>query len=307
MLKIRLNSVNKTGLALFIFFFTAAALSAVNYPLIIKLENNDPLFRQLNTEIEAFYFNLAKNPEFSEINLYSYIIKEKDSIFSIASRLNLTYDTIASLNRIPDPSSLKPGTELVLPSGQGLFLPENGKYEFEKYMLSWRDKAGKKMLIRLAQGEKTETFYFLPGERFLAAERAFFLGILFRFPLPEGYISSEFGYRKDPFSGKNSFHRGIDIAAPENTDVYAARAGTVSFVGKNPVYGNYIIITHENNYETIYGHLNKIFVELNQKVNSAIIIGKVGATGKTTGYHLHFEIKYKGENRDPLMLLPKSK
>jgi murein DD-endopeptidase MepM/ murein hydrolase activator NlpD len=135
-------------------------------------------------------------------------------------------------------------------------------------------------------------------------ERAYFLNILFRFPLSEGRLSSGYGPRKNPFTGHPEFHQGIDIAAPFGTDVVAARDGVVSLIGVDPVLGRYIQLLHEGGYETIYGHLSNVTVSLKQQIGSGMILGKVGSTGYSTGPHLHFEIRRKGKSKNPSSLLP---
>jgi len=108
-----------------------------------------------------------------------------------------------------------------------------------------------------------------------------------------GRLSSKFGNRVDPVSKRrNSFHKGIDISAPEGTPVYAAENGTVIEAGyKKNGYGNLIVIKHGNDIATYYGHLSKIIISSGDKVSKGGLIGKVGSTGKSTGPHLHFEIR----------------
>ena len=170
-------------------------------------------------------------------------------------------------------------------------------------MKSWRPENSTAGSLKVKAGKREEVFFFLPGEKFHSVERAFFLGVLFRFPIPRGIISSYFGSRKSPITGGHSFHNGIDIAAPHGTDVLASREGIVTRTATDPVYGKYIVIKHDNDYETLYGHLSESFVELHQRVNSGMIIAKVGSTGLSTGPHLHFEIFRDGQSRDPVLLL----
>jgi murein DD-endopeptidase MepM/ murein hydrolase activator NlpD len=109
--------------------------------------------------------------------------------------------------------------------------------------------------------------------------------------------------RQNPVTGNTSFHQGLDLAAPQGTPVYAAQNGTVSEQGADPIYGNYIIITHNNNWISLYGHLSTIETSLYQQVNSGTLIGRVGSTGQSTGPHLHFELRQNGVSRDPQRLL----
>ena len=126
--------------------------------------------------------------------------------------------------------------------------------------------------------------------------------MLFRFPLPDGYITSRFGERKSPISGEYHFHTGLDIAAVQGTDILAARAGIVFFKGFDKTLGNHIILKHEGGFLSVYGHLLDIDVTLNQEVYSGMVIGHVGNTGLSTGPHLHFEIKKEGIQRSCRMV-----
>jgi murein DD-endopeptidase MepM/ murein hydrolase activator NlpD len=104
-----------------------------------------------------------------------------------------------------------------------------------------------------------------------------------------------------------AYHAGIDLAAPQGTDVYAAREGRVTESGTSKVLGEYVVIAHDGNWSTVYGHLSKRLVRLNDKVESGMIIGKVGSTGESTGPHLHFEVRSQGQPRDPEQLIPQRK
>lgn len=110
----------------------------------------------------------------------------------------------------------------------------------------------------------------------------------------EGVLTSAYGVRW----GRN--HNGIDIGADMGADVYAADGGVVTYADVCQGYGNYIIIDHQNGYQTAYGHLNEILVTNGEAVTQGQLIGKVGNTGNSTGPHLHFEIKADGSFLDPL-------
>lgn len=116
----------------------------------------------------------------------------------------------------------------------------------------------------------------------------------------DGTISSQYGKRNDPFSNKKKFHAGIDIAAKKGTPVYASSTGEVKISAlNNGGYGNLIVIDHGNTITTWYGHLNERLVKENQKVKKGDLIGKVGSTGRSTGPHLHFEIRKGSDSLDP--------
>ena len=113
-------------------------------------------------------------------------------------------------------------------------------------------------------------------------------------------ISSYYGYRKNPVTGDNQFHRGIDIAVPEGTEVYASQDGIVTTAEYNDEYGNYIVIEDSNGFVTKYAHLQSINVTAGQTVKHGAVIGKTGNTGSSTGSHLHLECLASGEYYNPL-------
>jgi len=140
---------------------------------------------------------------------------------------------------------------------------------------------------------------FLALARFRAARSAIDLAPIHK---PMGAltrVSSGFGNRKDPFTGGRAFHSGIDFPAPRGTAVLSAGYGKVSFVGEKSGYGNVVEITHSNGLITRYGHLSAFLVKEGQIVDTGTPIAKVGSTGRSTGPHLHFEVRRKDVAVDP--------
>lgn len=124
-------------------------------------------------------------------------------------------------------------------------------------------------------------------------------------PLGGGYrTTSPYGWRTDPVTGKGSdFHKGVDLAVAEGTPVTAAAAGVVRRAGYNRSYGNYLRILHENGDETLYAHLQYLFVRAGEPVTMGQTLGTVGQTGNATGPHLHFELLHEGVRYDPTQVL----
>jgi murein DD-endopeptidase MepM/ murein hydrolase activator NlpD len=115
-----------------------------------------------------------------------------------------------------------------------------------------------------------------------------------------GYITSYFGYRKNPFNKLQSdFHPGIDIACAFGTRIYAAASGTVTTAGYCSGYGNEVVINHSNGIQTIYGHNSKLCVHIGQVIQKGDLISLSGSTGSSTGPHLHFEIRKNKTAIDP--------
>lgn len=119
-------------------------------------------------------------------------------------------------------------------------------------------------------------------------------------PLPSRYrISSGFGNRRDPFGGASAFHSGIDFAAPSGTSVLAAGDGQVSFAGPRNGYGNLVEINHGGGIVSRYAHLSAILVRVGQQISTGDLIAKVGSTGRSTGPHLHFEVRRNDSAQNP--------
>ncbi len=119
-------------------------------------------------------------------------------------------------------------------------------------------------------------------------------------PVREGYISSYFGERMDPFNGEEAFHRGIDFASEAGTDVLAVAAGIVTFAGPREGYGYLVEINHGNGYVTRYGHAARTLVSVGDEVERGQAVAIVGSTGRSTGPHVHFEVVKDGHQINPM-------
>ena len=118
----------------------------------------------------------------------------------------------------------------------------------------------------------------------------------------QGTLSSGYGYRY--IFGSTSFHRGIDISAPQGTAIHAGQAGTVIFSGDQGSYGNLVIVDHGNGFQSYYAHNTKLLVNKGDVVQKNQVIAACGMTGRATGNHCHFEVHYKGQVVDPMNYLP---
>ncbi|MFP4686727.1 MAG: peptidoglycan DD-metalloendopeptidase family protein [bacterium] len=116
----------------------------------------------------------------------------------------------------------------------------------------------------------------------------------------EGWVSSPYGYRQHPMGGRGrSHHDGVDLAAWHGSPVRATAAGEISFTGWNGGYGKTVNVKHKFGYETLYGHLSEITVKRGQQVKKGDVIGKIGSTGRSTGSHLHYEVRVNDKPLDP--------
>ncbi len=122
-------------------------------------------------------------------------------------------------------------------------------------------------------------------------------------PLDYYYISSRYGKRRDPVNKRWAVHYGLDMAASKKSPVYVTAPGKVTFVGWKGNYGNFIMVDHGNGIETRYGHLHKTLVKKGDTVDYRTKIGLVGSTGRSTGAHLHYEVRVNGTNVDPFKFI----
>ena len=137
---------------------------------------------------------------------------------------------------------------------------------------------------------------FLP----LTVDRIAFL------PLEQGQVSSVFGYRSDPLTGEDSFHQGLDIAAEYGKPIHALFFGVVKETGSGGSYGNYIIINHGDGLEVMYAHCSEVVAAEGAIIRAGEVVAKVGSTGRSSGNHLHVEIKKDGTAHDPSYIVPLS-
>lgn len=122
-------------------------------------------------------------------------------------------------------------------------------------------------------------------------------------PVKGTALSSAYGVRTHPITGKADFHTGVDLAQGMGQKINAALAGEVKDAGKNDIYGNYLLIKHANGVETFYGHCKTLKVKKGQEVKQGQQIATVGSTGMSTGPHLHFEVRVSGKTIDPMKYL----
>jgi murein DD-endopeptidase MepM/ murein hydrolase activator NlpD len=122
-------------------------------------------------------------------------------------------------------------------------------------------------------------------------------------PVLEGYISSPFGGRADPFDGHEAVHRGVDIAGQMGSEVLAVATGVVTRAGPASGYGNLVEINHGSGYSTRYGHNQEVLVTVGDTVTRGQLIARMGSTGRSTGPHVHFEVLRNGQQVDPLLFI----
>ena len=119
-------------------------------------------------------------------------------------------------------------------------------------------------------------------------------------PVSKGWISSVFGWRNDPLTGKRAFHEGIDFAGRASSEVVAAAAGVVVWSGKRWGFGNTVEVNHGNGYSTLYAHNEKNLVKVGETVKKGQVLARLGSTGRSSGPHVHFEVRRNGKAVNPM-------
>ncbi|MDR2731326.1 MAG: peptidoglycan DD-metalloendopeptidase family protein [Treponema sp.] len=235
-----------------------------------------------------------------------YRVKRGDSVSAIAQKFGVSVGAIIASNEIRNARTLQEGALLRIPNIDGIPYQIKKGDSLSKIAVSFSVPLEVILDVNDIKSDvlKAGETLFIPGARMNDMDLRLSLGELFIYPVQSKYITSNYGMRKDPISGGLNFHTGLDLRADIGTTVVAALDGVVSVTAENWLYGRHIIISHDNGYKTLYGHLNSFSVKQGERVARGKKIGESGNTGYSTGPHLHFTI-YDKNNKlvNPLDLL----
>ena len=229
-----------------------------------------------------------------------HLVEEGDTLWGLSRKYKVPLKSIAQANRIKLTKRLQIGEKLLIPgtsTQDAWYFVKAGDTLWNisrRYNVELKDLQRVNAIssprhlqigtrIRIPNGEELSTFTNP-----------------LRVPL---VVTSKYGYRPHPVTGRYQMHEGIDFRAATGTRVYASRAGKVIFAGRKGGYGKVVGIEHDNDFTTWYGHLSRIRVKTGQWVSQGKVIGLSGNTGISTGPHLHFEIRYKGRSEKPSQYL----
>lgn len=281
---------------------------------------NEAIIRETISQVEdteslVEHLERAENAEFAQSELQSltyitYRIRPGDMIGKIAEQHSVSTDTLVSVNDIKSTRTIQVGEYIKIPSEKGILYTVkkdgetpasiSGKYGVDAERCAFVNNVS--MDTKLSAGNSL----FIPGAEMDSMTLAQINGDLFRRPIHGRYrLTSYFGWRPSPFTGKRSWHGGLDMACPAWTPIYAGMDGRVAEIGYNRTYGNYVVINHSAGYKTLYGHMvvRSADVKVGQYVTTGTIIGRVGSTGASTGNHVHFTVYKNGRMINPLSLM----
>jgi murein DD-endopeptidase MepM/ murein hydrolase activator NlpD len=244
-----------------------------------------------------------RNEITGKIEYSKYKVKNKDTISTVAKKFGLSEDTIILTNYVRK-SRFMNGITLIIPNQNGRLITVNNNDSVFKianrYGVAWEKIADVNDLK--SENIVSGTKIFIPESRMTDSEKEKYYdnnNKSYIWPL-KGIITSPFGLRLDPFTLTYDYHTGLDIGGNSyGTPVKSINDGNVLVTGFDDIYGNYIVIRHNNGIVSKYCHLSKINVKTGSKVTLGQIIGNIGSSGRSTGAHLHFEILKNGKLMNP--------
>lgn len=236
----------------------------------------------------------------SAAGVQQHLVQKGDTLWGISRKYKVSLKSIVQTNKVKSPQRLQIGKKLLIPgttTQEAWYFVKAGdtlSSIAHRYNVEWKD-------LQTINGiSSPRNLQIGTRIRIPNGEDLFTFANPLRVPL---VVTSRYGYRPHPVTGRSQFHEGIDFRAATGTRVYASRSGRVIFAGRKGGYGKIVGIEHENDFTTWYGHLSRISVKVGQQVSQGRVIGLSGNTGISTGPHLHFEIRYKGRSEKPTQYL----
>ena len=311
-----------------------ALYSNISFVEEVRTEEGAADFKDIITKEEALH-NLTIGPG---IELKYHTVVTGDALSRIARKNNIKISDIMIANpNLSDSDKIYPGDRLLVVNPENSlsikytevidriqdepyeteYIPDDTKYTTQKEVIQEGITGSSKVKAEITYINGIEVDFNLlerdvlvpaqkqivrrgtksvPKELTLATEGNMAI------PLKSGVytLSSKFGPRNTGIAGASTFHKGIDLAAPKGTPIYASADGTIKFAGTGTGYGLYIRITHDGGVETRYGHCSQLLVKKGDTVKKGQVIALVGNTGVSSGAHLHFEVRINGVAYDPL-------
>ena len=274
----------------------------LRHPIADASATVDGMRVPLKTTIEAMPVTSSSEPSAPLPPVAAYEAKSGDTAVTVAAKAGISVDTLTQINQLSTPA-LTPGERLLVPPVDGTLVAVDPNQSLDLLAQTFRVNPD---ALRRVNGLSADGK--LPSQLFIPAMKTDAIA-------PVAAASS------DPSSGRErvvrfgwptqgtltqyfwQYHPGIDVANDVGTPELAADGGKVTWAGWGD-YGIYVQIDHGNGFQTVYGHMSKVLVSVGQVVSRGQLVGLMGATGRATGPHLHFEIRYQGIPQNPLDLLP---
>lgn len=260
---------------------------------------------------EKDYISFIRNyPHDPGIQLTIHSMRKGESFWNLTRKYNISIETLIGANPHITSLTAQEGTEVVIPAEDGLLLV------FDDVWDVWNTAKAAKYtgaingdyrlsIFKLISMDDIRLVFFKDVKPLVvndSLEKLYQYKKIFCDPV-RGRYTSLFGDRADPFIHDTAFHKGIDIHAKIGVPVKAARQGMVTHSGWKHGYGKSVVLQHYDGYSTVYGHFHTIKAEKGQWVNKGDVIGTVGSTGRSTGPHLHFEIRKHDKAINPLFYI----
>ena len=257
---------------------------------------------------KSIYVIKSRRPEreLPELKFYTYSVKKDDTFWTILARSSQDIDTLLSVNGFSTPKDITPGRKIYIPNMRGIVIKGDDEQKIRRML---RENQVRPEYVYRANrcSDFKKKFLFIPCGKISNLERSLFLGTGFMYPLPPKrapHLTSRFGKRRNPFNYRDvEFHSGVDVSCPRGSEVMAARDGKVVFTGIDGGYGKLVVLQHEHGYRSYYGHLSRPLVKPGDSVKRGAVIAYSGNTGRTTGPHLHFEVRRGDMAVNPGILL----
>jgi murein DD-endopeptidase MepM/ murein hydrolase activator NlpD len=226
-------------------------------------------------------------------------VRKGDTVWEIANKYQVSIRSILRANQIASARRLSIGKKLFIPGVVSSQQIDGTWHRIKSGDTLWafarKHHVSVKSLMHV-NNLKSSTTLQVNKTIFIPNPGATGFTAPLRVPL---IVTSDYGYRWHPISGKRRFHHGVDFRVKRRYRVYASKVGTVVRAGWYGGYGNVVVIKHTGGYTTWYGHLSTIRIKVGQKVRRGQVVGLSGRSGHATGPHLHFEIRWKGKSVHP--------
>ena len=231
-------------------------------------------------------------------------VKAGETLSEIARKYDVPLKSIAQTNSLKSIDRLQIGEKLVIPIGTKPVSSESTVPEIWYIVQAGDSLYSIARKHNIKDWKKLQRLNGISNPRRLRIGQKIFISgevnVGFAKPLHIPLVvTSRYGYRHHPVTRRYRMHEGIDFRAATGTRVYASKTGRVVYAARKSGYGKTVVIQHEDDFSTAYGHLSRIYVSVGSIIRQGQVIGLSGNTGMSTGPHLHFEIRYKGKSENP--------